>query len=91
MAEAADFQGTSASPARRWLRRTTALLAGAPLLAGLVQLPAAGSAHAEEATAALADADSGSVAVAVDSLTPSAPTDGDTVTVSGTVTNHGKR
>ncbi|MFD5280021.1 DUF6049 family protein [Streptomyces rubrogriseus] len=91
MAEAADFQGTSASPARRWLRRTTALLAGAPLLAGLVQLPAAGSAHAEEATAALADSDSGSVAVAVDSLTPSAPTDGDTVTVSGTVTNHGKR
>ncbi|MFD8534684.1 DUF6049 family protein [Streptomyces rubrogriseus] len=91
MAEAADFQGTSASPARRWLRRTTALLAGAPLLAGLVQLPAAGSAHAEEATAALADSDSGSVAVAVDSLTPSAPTGGDTVTVSGTVTNHGKR
>ncbi|MET8393192.1 DUF6049 family protein [Streptomyces anthocyanicus] len=91
MAEAADFQGTSASPARRWLRRTTALLAGAPLLAGLVQLPAAGSAHAEEATAALADSDSGSVAVAVDSLTPSAPMDGDTVTVSGTVTNHGKR
>ncbi|MFD5439832.1 DUF6049 family protein [Streptomyces tendae] len=91
MAEAADFQGTSASPARRWLRRTTALLAGAPLLAGLVQLPAAGSAHAEEATAALADSDSGSVAVAVDSLTPSAPTDGDTVTVSGTVTNKGKR
>ncbi|MFG2680649.1 DUF6049 family protein [Streptomyces sp. NPDC048392] len=91
MAEAADFQGTSASPARRWLRRTTALLAGAPLLAGLAQLPAAGSAHAEEAAAALADADSGSVAVAVDSLAPSAPTDGDTVTVSGTVTNNGKR
>ncbi|MFH8444881.1 DUF6049 family protein [Streptomyces sp. NPDC018026] len=91
MAEAADFQGTSASPARRWLRRTTALLAGAPLLAGLVQLPAAGSAHAEEAAAALTDSDSGSVAVALDSLTPSAPTDGDTVTVSGTVTNHGKR
>ncbi|MEU9069098.1 DUF6049 family protein [Streptomyces sp. NPDC048306] len=91
MAEAADFQGTSPSPARRWLRRTTALLAGAPLLAGLVQLPAAGSAHAEEAAAALADSDSGSVAVAVDSLTPSAPTDGDTVTVSGTVTNKGKQ
>ncbi|CAM5554059.1 hypothetical protein STENM327S_07934 [Streptomyces tendae] len=91
MAEAADFQGTSASPARRWLRRTTALLAGAPLLAGLVQLPAAGAAHAEEATAALTESDSGSVAVAVDSLTPSAPTDGDTVTVSGTVTNRGKQ
>ena len=26
MAEAADFQGTSPSPARRWLRRTGALL-----------------------------------------------------------------
>ncbi|MFJ8147522.1 DUF6049 family protein [Streptomyces sp. NPDC096048] len=91
MAEAADFQGTSPSPARRWLRRTTALLAGAPLLAGLVQLPAAGSAHADGQPSAKADADSGSVAVAVDSLTPSAPTDGDTVTVSGTVTNHGKQ
>lgn len=91
MAEAADFQGTSPSPARRWLRRTTALLAGAPLLAGLVQLPAAGPAHAEGQASAKADTDSGSVAVAVDSLSPSAPTDGDTVTVSGTVTNNGKR
>ncbi|NHI08508.1 membrane protein [Streptomyces sp. KO7888] len=91
MAEAADFQGTSASPARRWLRRTTALIAGAPLLAGLVQLPAAGTAQAQNAAAALADSDSGSVAVAVDSLTPSAPTDGDTVTVSGTVTNRGEQ
>ncbi|MFB7654210.1 MULTISPECIES: DUF6049 family protein [unclassified Streptomyces] len=91
MAEAADFQGTSPSPARRWLRRTTALLAGAPLLAGLVQLPAAGAAHADGKPAARADADSGPVSVAVDSLTPSAPTDGDTVTVSGTVTNNGKQ
>jgi hypothetical protein len=31
------------------------------------------------------------VAVAVDSLSPSAPTDGDTLTVSGTVTNNGKQ
>ncbi|MFG3247877.1 DUF6049 family protein [Streptomyces sp. NPDC048187] len=91
MAEAADFQGTSASPARRWLRRTTALLAGAPLLAGLVQLPAAGTAQAAEAATAQADTGAGSVAVAVDSLTPSAPTDGDTVTVSGTVTNNGRQ
>ncbi|MGW3867572.1 DUF6049 family protein, partial [Streptomyces sp. NPDC005047] len=91
MAEAADFQGTSPSPARRWRRRTTALLAGAPLLAGLVQLPAAGAAHADGKPPARADADSGPVAVAVDSLTPSAPTDGDTVTVSGTVTNNGKQ
>jgi hypothetical protein len=91
VAEAADFQGTSPSPARRWLRRSTALLAGAPLLAGLVQLPAAGPAHADEASSAKTAGDSGSVTVAVDSLTPSAPTDGDTVTVSGTVTNKGKQ
>ncbi|MDH6215063.1 DUF6049 family protein [Streptomyces pseudovenezuelae] len=82
MAEAADFPGTSPSPARRWLRRTGALLAGAPLLAGLFQLPAAAPAQA---------ADSGSVSVALDSLSPSAPTDGDTVTVTGTVTNNGKQ
>ncbi|MEW2510230.1 DUF6049 family protein [Streptomyces sp. NPDC046870] len=82
MAEAADFQGTSASPARRWLRRAGALLAGAPLLTGLLQLPAAGPAQADS---------SGAVSVSLDSLSPSAPTDGDTVTVSGTVTNNGKR
>lgn len=91
MAEAADFQGTSPSPARRWLRRTTALLAGAPLLTGLVQLPTAGPAHADGQSSAKADAETGSVDVAVDSLTPSAPTDGDTVTVSGTVINNGKQ
>ncbi|MEU0207959.1 DUF6049 family protein [Streptomyces canus] len=83
MAEAADFQGTSPSPARRWLRRTGALLAGAPLLAGLCQLTAAPPARAAD--------DSGSVSVAVDTLSPSAPTDGDTLTVSGTVTNNGKQ
>ncbi|MBX7552727.1 hypothetical protein K1Y78_33090 [Streptomyces sp. tea 10] len=82
MAEAADFQATSASPARRWVRRAGALLAGAPLLAGLLQLPAAAPAQA---------ASSGTVSVALDTLTPSAPTDGDTLTVSGTVTNNGKQ
>ncbi|MFI9808291.1 DUF6049 family protein [Streptomyces sp. NPDC052301] len=82
MAEAADFQGTSASPARRWLRRTGAVFAGVPLLAGLLQLPAASPAQA---------ASTDTVAVALDSLTPSAPTDGDTLTVSGTVTNNGKQ
>ncbi|MFJ9834892.1 DUF6049 family protein [Streptomyces sp. NPDC101169] len=82
MAEAADFQGTSASPARRWLRRTGALLAGAPLLAGLLQLSAAAPAQA---------ASPSPVSVSLDSLTPGAPTDGDTVTVSGTVTNTGKQ
>ncbi|MGY4992098.1 DUF6049 family protein [Streptomyces sp. 900105245] len=82
MAEAAHFQGTSASPARRWLRRTGALLAGAPLLAGLLQLPAAAPAQA---------AASDTVAVSLDSLSPNAPGDGDTLTVSGTVTNKGKQ
>ncbi|MQY35819.1 hypothetical protein SRB17_38120 [Streptomyces sp. RB17] len=82
MAEAAEFQGIGASPARRWLRRAGALLAGAPLLAGLLQLPAAAPAQA---------ASSGTVSVSLDSLTPSAPTDGDTLTVSGTVTNNGKQ
>ncbi|MFF4030697.1 DUF6049 family protein [Streptomyces sviceus] len=83
MAEAADFQGTSPSPARRWLRRTGALLAGVPLVAGLCQLPAAAPAQAADT--------SGSVSVAIDTLSPSVPTDGDTLTVSGTVTNNGKQ
>ncbi|WP_053755800.1 DUF6049 family protein [Streptomyces sp. MMG1533] len=91
MAEAADFQGTSPSPARRWLRRTGALLAGAPLLAGLCQLPSATSAHAATQASAQTAADSGTVSVALDTLSPSAPTDGDTLTVSGTVTNNGKQ
>lgn len=82
MAEAADFQGTTPSPARRWLRRTGALLAGVPLLAGAYLLPTAAPAQA---------AGSGTVSVSVDSLTPSAPTEGDTLTVSGTVTNKGKQ
>ncbi|MFF5495873.1 DUF6049 family protein [Streptomyces aquilus] len=83
MAEAADFQGMSPSPARRWLRRTGALLAGAPLLAGLLQLPAAGPASAASG--------SSTVSVDINTLTPSVPTDGDTVTVSGTVTNDSKQ
>lgn len=83
MAEAADFQGMSPSPARRWLRRTGALLAGAPLLAGLLQLPAAAPASAASG--------SSTVSVDINTLTPSVPTDGDTVTVSGTVTNDSKQ
>ncbi|MFF4256366.1 DUF6049 family protein [Streptomyces sp. NPDC001663] len=91
MAEAADFLRTSPSPARRWLRRTGALLAGAPLLVGLFQLPSAGSAAAVGRTSLKDASGSGSVAVALDSLSPGVPTDGDTVTVSGTVTNNGKQ
>ncbi|MFC9069051.1 hypothetical protein ACFT12_00745, partial [Streptomyces griseoincarnatus] len=87
MAEAADFQGTSPSPARRWLRRTGAVLAGTPLLAGFLQLPAGSPAEAATPAAPRAASADGSVAVSVDSLTPGAPSEGDTVTVSGTVTN----
>lgn len=91
MAEAADFQGMSPSPARRWLRRTGALFAGAPLLAGLLQLPAAAPTYAAGQDSLKAASGPGTVAVAVDSLTPSVPSDGDTLTVSGTVTNEGEQ
>ncbi|MEU6799792.1 DUF6049 family protein [Streptomyces neyagawaensis] len=91
MAEAADFQGTSPSPARRWLLRTGALIAGAPLLAGLLQLSAAPAALAAPKAASADATGTNTVAVSLDSLSPSAPTDGDTVTVSGTVTNRGKQ
>ncbi|WP_405855504.1 DUF6049 family protein [Streptomyces sp. NBC_00090] len=86
MGEAADIQGTGPSPARRWLRRTITVAVGAPLLAGLLQAPSASpAAAAEDATG------SKTVDVSLDTLTPSAPVDGDTVTVSGTVTNRGKK
>ncbi|MGW4237738.1 DUF6049 family protein [Streptomyces sp. NPDC004749] len=88
MAEAADFQGIGPSPARRWLRRTASLIAGAPLLAGLLTgtAPAASAAPtANEATG------SRTVDVSLDTLNPSAPVKGDTLTISGTVTNEGKK
>ncbi|MFD9069766.1 DUF6049 family protein [Streptomyces lasiicapitis] len=117
MAEAADFPGTSPSPARRWLRRTATLLAGAPLLAGLLHVPASPSAYAasSEVTANTSSATSAgtssgvtsaqtaatrpkaaatgsrTVNVSLNSLTPAAPREGDTVTVSGTVTNDGSQ
>ncbi|MEV8316381.1 DUF6049 family protein [Streptomyces sp. NPDC059900] len=91
MAEAADYPGTSPSPARRWLRRTAALLAAAPLLTGMLQLSAEPTAHAAAPSAAASATGSRTVDVSLDSLTPAAPTDGDTVTVRGTVTNDGKQ
>ncbi|MFR9797522.1 DUF6049 family protein [Streptomyces sp. MS06] len=91
MAEAADFQGMSPSPARRWLRRTAALLAGAPLLAGLLQFPAAVPARAAVPETPKEASGSHTVAVAVDSLSPAVLTGGDTLTVSGTVTNKSKQ
>lgn len=91
MAEAADTQGTSPSPVRRWLRRTGALFAGAPLLAGLLQFPAAPEAHAAGKSSPAAASGSNTVDVSLDSLTPSAPADGDTLVISGTVRNNGKQ
>jgi len=91
VAEAADFQGMTPSPARRWLRRTGALLAGAPLLAGLLQLPVAASASAAVQASPAEATSSGTVGVSLDSISPSTPTDGDTVTLAGTVTNNGKQ
>lgn len=88
MAEAADIQGMSPSPARRWLRRTASVLAGAPLVAALLAGPAAPVAHAGATDKA--PTGSSTVAVSLDTLTPSAPVKGDTLTVSGTLTNKSK-
>ncbi|MFD3377259.1 MULTISPECIES: DUF6049 family protein [unclassified Streptomyces] len=91
MAEAADFQGMTPSPARRWLRRTGALLAAAPLLAGLCQLPVAPAAYAAESSAAAEVSGSRTVDVSLDTLSPRVPSDGDTLTVSGRIVNKGKQ
>ncbi|MQS38041.1 DUF6049 family protein [Streptomyces katsurahamanus] len=88
MAEAADFHGTSPSPARRWLRRTASLLIGVPLVAGLLGGPAVTPAHA---AVGKASSDSRTVDVSLNTLTPAAPVKGDTLTVSGTVVNEGKQ
>lgn len=91
MAEAADFPGTPPSPARRCLRRVLALVTGAPLLAGACLLPAQGTAQAAQKAAPVQASGSRTVDVSLDSLAPSVPTDGDTLTVSGTVVNNGKQ
>ncbi|GGU27637.1 DUF6049 family protein [Streptomyces lavendofoliae] len=84
MAEAADFQSTSRSPARRWLRRAASALVSAPVLATLLYVPAAPASAAEKASP------SRTVDVSLDTLTPTTPVEGDTLTISGTVTNEGK-
>ncbi|MEU3254713.1 DUF6049 family protein [Streptomyces sp. NPDC006997] len=91
MAEAADIQGTGPSAARPWLRRTAALIAGAPLLTALLQFPAPQTADAAGQASAKAASGSRTVAIALDSLSPAVPGEGDTLTVSGTVTNKGKQ
>ncbi|MER8042743.1 DUF6049 family protein [Streptomyces sp. NPDC094032] len=86
MAEAAAIQGIGPSPARRRLRRLITLAFAAPLLAGF--LPGL---TAPEAQAAESASSTGSVDVSVDTLTPSAPVEGDTLTLTGSVTNKGKQ
>ncbi|WP_405686243.1 DUF6049 family protein [Streptomyces sp. NBC_00057] len=88
MAEAADIQGIGPSPARRWLRRTASLIIGAPLVAALLAGPAASAAQADGT--AKAPTGSETVSVSLNTVAPSAPVKGDTLTVSGTVTNKGK-
>lgn len=85
MAEAAEFQGTTSAPACRWARRTAVLL-GALLFVGLLHLPTAPAARADVTDVG----GTRSVGVSIDALTPVAPTQNDTLTVSGTVTNNGK-
>ncbi|MEU4209840.1 DUF6049 family protein [Streptomyces sp. NPDC026206] len=87
MAEAAEvqeaFEGTAPAPACRWFRHVAVLLSGVLLFVGLTQLPAAPAAHADSPGTRTVD-------VSVDTLTPVAPKQDDTLTVSGTVTNSGK-
>ncbi|WP_299529613.1 DUF6049 family protein [uncultured Streptomyces sp.] len=87
MAEAADTLGMRPSPARRWIRRTAALALGAPLFAGLLTAPGANATSA--GPVAKAATGSRTVDVALDTIAPSAPVEGDTLTVSGTLTNRG--
>ncbi|WP_419996538.1 DUF6049 family protein [Streptomyces boninensis] len=70
-------------PARPWTARrrlAAVLLLGLAVLAGLLQLPSAPPAQAQNDV-------SRSVDVAIDKLTPTVPAEGDTVTVSGKLTN----
>ncbi len=90
MADAADFQGMSPSPARRWLRRTAASVVGLPLLAGLLALPGGTAAYAAsgQSTAAKAEATgSRTVSVSITSLAPQIPSESDTLTISGQIRN----
>ncbi|MFI1826537.1 DUF6049 family protein [Streptomyces sp. NPDC020412] len=101
MAEAAAFRRTTRSPARRWLRRTGAWLATAPLAAGVLAGPLAPVAQAAEPMSAPAAQSAPQTApaaknartvdVSLNTLTPSAPREGDTLTITGTVTNKGKQ
>ncbi|MCF3960940.1 DUF6049 family protein [Streptomyces fuscigenes] len=95
MADAAHFRGTGHWAARRWLRRTASVVAGAPLLAGLLAGTAAPAAHAAPSPGVVPayapqKASNQGVSVALNTFSPSAPVKGDTLTISGTVTNNGR-
>ncbi|WP_228976209.1 DUF6049 family protein [Streptomyces sp. DH12] len=92
MAEAADIQGTDPSPARRWLRRAAAAVAAVPLMVGLVQVPSASAAPSDRSPdrSVRTPTRAGGVDVALDTLSPSAPVKGDTLSIGGTVTNQGR-
>lgn len=95
------MQGTPTAPVRSSLRRVAAaLLVTMPLLGGALPSPAAAEGHTAATTAtttqstasaapAAATAPGGSrtTDISLDSLTPSAPREGDTLNVSGTITN----
>jgi hypothetical protein len=66
------------------LRRVAALLVGAPLLAGLLQVQTAPAAYAATGSG------SETTQISVDSLTPTVPVPGGSITVTGTVTDTGK-
>ncbi|QGV82696.1 hypothetical protein EIZ62_16305 [Streptomyces ficellus] len=66
------------------MRRAASVLVSVPVLAGLLYVPATPASAAEKA------APSPIVDVSLDTFTPAAPVEGDTLTISGTVTNEGK-
>lgn len=82
MAEAAEDQRHTTAPARRWLRRAAVLLGTTALLGTLLHIPAAETAEAAPTGAATAR-------VSIDEMSPSTPSKGDTLTISGRVTNRG--
>lgn len=84
MGEAAQAPATLPAAPRRRLPRFTALLAGATLLAGLLQAVQATGSQAQSATG------SRTASVTLTGLEPRLPGKGDTITVSGTVTNNSR-
>lgn len=91
MAEAAEKQGTPTARHHRWLRRTTtALLATVPLLSGLAPTATAAPATPPASPASGSATGANTAEVKVNALTPSVPEKGDTLRITGTVTNNGK-